>query len=83
MAIASCTDAISFTASVQAFSRSLGGMILFVTRVENLRGSESAWVRGGMGGVGVGVCDVARVPMPGPIFGGSLRQASLFKCATD
>ena len=48
---------ISFMASVQAFSHSLGGMVLLVTHVKNLHGSESAWVRGvgGASRVGAGV----------------------------
>ena len=79
----SWTDAISLTASVWAFSHMLGGRVLFMTRVEDLRGSGGTWVEEGAGGVGVGVCDVAHVPEPGPIFGDYLEHENFSEGTTN
>ena len=48
--------------------------------MEDLHGSESVWLRRGAGGVGTGagVCDVARVLMPRPIFWGVFGAGRFF-----
>jgi hypothetical protein len=59
---------ISLTASIRALSHSDGVKDLVRMRVVVLRVPE-----GGMGALGweeLGVCDVARKPVPGPILGG-------------
>jgi hypothetical protein len=75
--MASFTVAISLTASTRAFSRAAGFKNLVVVRVERVERVEVLSVPSAGGGMGVasgweevGVCDVAREPVPRTIFEG-------------
>ena len=83
LAIASWMDAISLMASVQAFYCLLGGRVLFVKHIEDLHGSDSEGVRER---VGMGICDMAHVPVPKPIwvvFVCCSEHNGFTKCTTD